>query len=160
MSRHLPAERIAAWMMGERDANDERHLRECAGCAAEVARLESDLAMFRGSVRRWSERQGAVGPPAVVALRPAWSWFRPWPLWAAAAVLMVAAAVPVYRGSRHLQAKGGIGDSDALLLVQVDAQVSRSVPRPMEPLLQLVSWDLSSHRNSNEKEDDETTKQK
>ena len=34
--------------------------------------------------------------------------------------------------------------ADALLLEQVDAEVSRAVPRPMEPLAKLVSWDFSS----------------
>jgi CO/xanthine dehydrogenase Mo-binding subunit len=35
--------------------------------------------------------------------------------------------------------------SDAALLMQVDAEVSRTAPAPMEPLAKLVLWDVSSN---------------
>jgi hypothetical protein len=55
MNRHLSSERIASWMAGERTAEDERHVRECAACAGEVERLAETFALFRESGERWSE---------------------------------------------------------------------------------------------------------
>jgi hypothetical protein len=155
MSRHLSAERIHAWTMGERAAEDERHVAECARCAAEVAHLEDALAAFRGSVRRWSELRdsGPLAAPAV-APRP-----RAWPRWAtAAAIVIVAAVVSVSRAPQRAPSGAVIASPDAQLLEQVDAHVSRPVPRPMEPLLDLVSWDLSAQRISDGKENDGTIK--
>jgi hypothetical protein len=37
----------------------------------------------------------------------------------------------------------------------VDAEVSRAVPRPMEPLVKLVSWDFSSTDGRDEKNGNE-----
>ena len=65
--------------------------------------------------------------------------------WAlAAAALLVLAVVPIYRNAQDRQRQAEIARADTLLLEQVDAEVSRAVPRPMEPLVKLVSWDFSS----------------
>lgn len=133
MKQHLSDRQIAAWMTGERTAEAEAHVRECAQCGAEVARLESAVAAFRGSVREWSAGvagQSAVRSPAPRALR----------LVLATAMLAILAGVPIYRTVER-QRQEEQARADALLLEQVDAGLARSVPAPMEPLLSLVSGD-------------------
>jgi len=61
-----------------------------------------------------------------------------------AAALLLLSAIPIYRNVQDRQRQAERARADALLLEQVDAEVSRAVPRPMEPLAKLVSWDFSS----------------
>jgi len=153
MSPHLSEREISLWMVGERTPQQEQHVRECSECSAELARLEASLALFRGSVRHWSDRQvrvpGHLAPTRGSRGYPA----RPRPLrWAlVAAALLALAAVPIYRNVQDRQRQAEIARADALLLEQVDAEVSRAVPRPMEPLVKLVSWDFSSTDGSDAK---------
>jgi len=130
MKRHLSDRQIASWMTGERTAGEEAHVRACAECGAEVARLESAVAAFRGSVREWSAG-AAVRSSAPLALR----------LVFAIAMLAILAGVPIYRTVER-QRRAERARADALLLEQVDAGLARPVPAPMEPLLTLVSGDI------------------
>jgi hypothetical protein len=54
--RHLGSEEISAWVAGERTAAAERHLRECAQCAGEVAGAREAIALFTESAQLWSAR--------------------------------------------------------------------------------------------------------
>ena len=152
MSRHLSSREVSQWMIGERTPQQEQHVRQCPECGAEVARMEAALALFRGSVRHWSDGQSRAEPPAVGSILRA-RGSRALPMrWALAAVaLLVLAAVPVYRNVQDRQRQAEDARADALLLEQVDAEVSRAVPRPMEPLVKLVSWDFSSTDGRDEK---------
>jgi hypothetical protein len=158
MNRHLSSREVSQWMIGERTPQREQHVRQCPECGAEVARLEASLALFRGSVRHWSDGQRGAEPPAVGSILPArrGSWAQPlrWAL--VAATLLVLAAVPVYRNVQERQRQAEIARADALLLEQVDAEVSRAVPRPMEPLVKLVYWDFSSTDERDENRRDTT----
>jgi len=160
MSGHLSSQRISLWMLGERAAEDQRHLGECPECAAELARLKAALSGFRGSVHQWAGRQTSSAPhrewaPARTAFWP--GRFR----WAAAAAIaLLAALIPVYRIARHSHTAPAIAQSDAQLLEEVDAEVSRSVPQPMEPLLNLVAWGSDNSSNTTGKENHETQQQK
>ena len=153
MSQHLSSREVSQWMMGERTSRQEQHVRECPECGAELARMEAALALFRGSVRHWSDGQSRAVPPAIGSILPArrGSWAQPlrWAL--VAAMLLVLAAVPVYRNVQDRQRQAEAAMADALLLEHVDAEVSRAVPRPMEPLVKLVSWDFGSTDGSDEK---------
>ena len=62
MSSHLSEEQIAASVAGERTAEIEKHARECAACAAELARMEEMFSAFRESGKRWSEHWYAAAP--------------------------------------------------------------------------------------------------
>jgi hypothetical protein len=168
MNQHLSSQQVSMWMAGERAPEQEQHVRECRQCAAELARFQATLSLFRDSVRRWSDQHDGSEAGSVFEVGPAPSRFRTWPArWAvAAAVLLVVAAVPIYRSTRHSQSGVTMAQADALLLEQVDAEVSRAVPRPMEPLLKLVSWDAASgngagdgQSNAGRKENHETTQQ-
>ena len=145
MSQHLSSQEISQWMIGERTPQQEQHVRQCSQCGAELDRLEAALALFRGSVRHWSGRQGRAEPPAIASMSPArGSRIQPMRWALVAAALLVLAAVPIYRNAQDRQRQAEIARADALLLEQVDAEVSRAVPRPMEPLAKLVSWDFTS----------------
>ena len=126
MSQHLSAEQISNWMIGARTPQAEQHVRDCPECQAEVVRFEETLSQFRGSVR------SLTVPPA--AWMPAPTRPLGWVLLVAA--LCVLTAVPIYRNFADRQQ----ARADAILLEQVDAALSRTVPAPMEPLARLVSW--------------------
>lgn len=152
MSQHLSSQRISMWMAGERTPEDEQHLRECPECAAELARFQATLSLFRDSVRHWSGRQPGSEAGAIPKIAPT-RWPARWAM--AAAALLLVATVSIYRNTRRPQLGGLMPQADVVLLEQVDAEVSRAVPRGMEPLLELVSTDYST-----EEENDETTQQK
>ena len=157
MSQHLSSQEISQWMIGERTPQQEQHVRQCSQCGAELARMEAALALFRGSVRHWSDGQSRAVPPAIGSISPARRGSRIQPMrWAlVTAALLVLAAVPIYRNAQETQRQAEIARADALLLEQVDAEVSRAVPRPMEPLVKLVSWDLSPTDGRDEKTENE-----
>jgi hypothetical protein len=137
MNSHLSAEEISAWTLGDRTAERERHVGCCEACSGEIAKLESAIGEFRGAVRHWRD----VPPPVYArAVRP--SRAGRWVL--AAAALALAIAAPVYR---HRQEAAETARADAMLLEQVDAEVSQAVPRPMQPLVPLVSWNSSNEGN-------------
>jgi hypothetical protein len=56
MNRHLSSQEISNWMSGERGPDQERHARECAQCASEIARLENAFSMFRASAQQWADQ--------------------------------------------------------------------------------------------------------
>jgi hypothetical protein len=165
MSQHLSSQRISAWMAGERLPEDEQHVRECPQCAAELARFETTLARFHDSVRDWSGRQPGSEPGNVPLAAAARNPFRTRPArWAiAAAVLLLAASVSIERSMRRPQPSQDMVRADALLLEQVDAAVSRAVPRTMEPLLGPMATNTTSSDSTNDatgKDNHETTQQK
>ncbi|MGA2183083.1 MAG: hypothetical protein ABSH47_08645 [Bryobacteraceae bacterium] len=138
MSRHLSSLEISEWAAGTRTPESENHLHECAECRGELTRLQGVFSEFRDSLRYWSAAQGGSAP------RPVWLTESPLGAhrlrWALVAVTMVLlAAIPFYR-SRVQQHQVDTNLEDAVLLEQIDAGVSRSIPAPMEPLTGLVSW--------------------
>ncbi len=139
MSQHLSAQQISNWIVAGRsqpaDQQVEQHIRDCPKCKAELLRLEETLSQFRGSVRAWSDRQVTAALP--VAGKPP----RPQPLrWVLVlAALFVLATVPVYRSAMDRRQAEQLR-TDAILLEQVDAALSRTIPAPMEPLTKLVAW--------------------
>jgi hypothetical protein len=157
MSQHLSSQEVSQWMIGERTPQQEQHVRQCSECGAELARMEAALGLFRGSVRHWSSGQSRAEPPAIGSISPARRGPSIQPMrWALAAVtLLVLAAVPIYRNAQDRQRQAEIAKADALLLEQVDAEVSRAVPRPMEPLVKLVSWDFSATDGRDETRNEE-----
>ena len=152
MNGHWSEEEISQWMAEGRDRARASHLDECAVCAAEVARMETALGEFREAVKSWSAAQtpaafwrearvrnasGLVGAPTrrgVPVLR-----------WAAGmAALIVISAIPVYQHRQQQARRAEMARADAVLLEQVDAEVSQAVPEPMQPLVALVSWNSTT----------------
>jgi hypothetical protein len=142
MNGHLSSVEISEWLAGIRTTGAERHLAECAGCAAEVERTNEPLARFGAATRAWCAAETPVPRPEpiefAVRRRRRFAGVRV-ALAAAAALLMVAA--PVYR--QHQRALETARQDEALL-EQVQTAVSRSAPEPMQPLEKLVAWNSPS----------------
>jgi hypothetical protein len=92
------------------------------------------IAQFRRSIHREGERNGGPGLQAILSrdrrangLRLRWA--------AAAAVALMLAAVPAYENVQQRQREAEQEKADTMLLQQVNAGLSRSVPRAMTPLM-------------------------
>jgi hypothetical protein len=152
MTRHLSDEEISAWILGERTGMQEEHVSGCPECGARTSQLQSALTGFRDSARVWAARRL---PAVMIPAAPPWWQPRPQWLLAAAALLLVAVA-PVYQSySAHLNAARERAAleiaEDTALLKQVDTQISRAIPEPMEPLVTLVAWNAGSADGNSER---------
>lgn len=141
MNRHLSSQEVSAWVLGERSPEAEQHVRACPACGAEVARFGDALAHFRSSVHQWSAGSLTQVNWAASEHR---AWISFGKLCSALAVLTVCVLLTllvVSRRERKIVVEAG---ADAAVLHQVDVELARDVPRPMEPLMKLVSWDENS----------------
>jgi hypothetical protein len=143
MRVHLSSEQISRWMAGDRTPDADQHLRECARRAAETARLKTLLAEFRSSVIAWSALQkGAEAPERWTPLEHRRGFARGVLRWKlAAAALAIAIVVPICKNSSDRRRETEAFEADVQLWEEVNAQVSRSVPAPLEPLMKLVVWE-------------------
>lgn len=139
MIRHLSAEQISQWMIGERIPEIEQHVAECDECREELAQMKTALADFRGAMRGWSE---SAAPPQWRSA-PRTAGLFGLRLMLAAAVVILAVSLPLYWGAREREHAAEAARADAQLLEQVDSEISRAVPEPMEPLISLVTWNSS-----------------
>ena len=133
MIPHLTSQQLSGYLAAKPDPMVDHHVQDCPVCRAQLAAFRQSLAEFRGAVHVWSEQQaGALRSPAPVSGERFW---KPAHQFACAlAIAAVCAIVSVLSWQRQESA----ARRDTMLLDQVDAQVSRSVPSPMEPLLRLV----------------------
>ena len=148
MSAHLTSEQISRWMAGDHASDEEQHMRECARCAAEAARLDALLAEFRSSVVAWSALQnGAEVPNRWQPQKRRRSFTGSMLRWTtAAAALAIAVAVPICKNSYDRQHEAETLRADIQLWERVNAQVSRPVPMALEPLMQLVARESDAAR--------------
>ena len=139
-TNHLSPWEQEEYVLEQRTPEMLRHLTECAGCRAAVARLEHGVAIFRSAAVEWSSECLATRPQQLNTAR------RGFPVlalrWAVAAVLpvllLVFALVSFHPSStRPVRAVSEI--SDDALLEQVDQQISAAVPSSMESLTHLVT---------------------
>ena len=162
MNQHLTERQILECMAGTATAANRRHVEQCAGCGAEVERLESAVRGFAGAALQAAGRPAphldwaAAGRPQVGLTRvPTWvpAWVPAWrPAVAALALLLIAIPLMFHFSLYHKnfdnraytahsqQQQLELERADTALLEQVDAAVSRPVPQPIEPLVQLVAW--------------------
>jgi len=111
-------------------------VRECSECGQAIAVLEGKLAQFGTAYREWGAAQPSSAPIALVAEIPR----RAGPVWlriAAAAALLALAAIQVERYQRQHSAR--VAAEDEALLLQIHAEVGRSVPSSMATLADLTS---------------------
>ena len=141
MRQHLSAGEISAWLAGERTAERDGHLRECAECRAAVERVEAPLARFRCAVQAWSSQEISLARPIELRRRHGFGMMR---LAMAAAMVVMLAGVPLYLRDRARDRAAETARQDEALLEQVQTEVARSVPEPMEPLAKLVVWSSDS----------------
>jgi anti-sigma factor RsiW len=157
MSEHFTDGQIAEWVAGERIPEREAHLQGCPACRSQVEDFQTALTGFGASMRAWSDTQYVAAAKTSVKTR---SKARPvvrgslYAAAVAAAVCLVAALV-MFHGA--LLRQGAPADThasvtDAVLLRQIDTEVSQTVPHAMEPLTELVSWDSLSEGTSQSKQ--------
>jgi len=145
--KHLSPEQISSVVAGIRIPGDD-HIRNCAECAMEVERFQNALMLFRGSVREWTDKldhsEFPVHEAIVLQARGKRAGHRAPMAWVlAAAAFAAAVAVPMYQDSRDRELKAQ-AERDAQLMDDVNAQLSRSGPLAMDPLMQLMTAPISS----------------
>lgn len=161
MKRHLDEREMCQWLAGERSLAAEEHASGCAQCRAEVARMAEVMAGFQDSVRErsalrqtkydpswahgWRAMAGAMAKRGGGAWN-GWGWTRLWVGGLAAAVIGLVLWLPriatrsvraPVEGQASIEAQAS---EDAALLKRIDADMSRAVPGPMEPLTKLIEW--------------------
>lgn len=160
MSKHLDANQMAEWAAGDRRPELERHLGECAACRMALEEFQAALGGWRDAVRGWSDRQYQMAQQrlssrgmSAVPPRPARNlyWATGMAMCAFVAVLLwYAGTTPVrdrsVASSPLVESSAGTDmgramNPDAVLMRQVDREVSQTVPDAMEPLMELVCWD-------------------
>jgi anti-sigma factor RsiW len=131
------------------------HLRSCSRCAAEYNSLRESISLFRSTTIAWASHVSASRswPSPIRLLATATARRSDWAgrlltqpvLWAAAAMLLIASAVPL--ALHHPQEPAAAVQSnppaqvrpidhigDEALLEEVDQTLSSSIPAPMQPL--------------------------
>ncbi len=82
MNQHLLTEQISNYLLGEATFEETVQARGCAVCRTELARLESSMLLFRGTVRRWSgavaRMRSAVPDDHLTRLLPPAALDTPW----------------------------------------------------------------------------------
>jgi hypothetical protein len=140
-TNHLSPWEQEEYVLNQRTPEMLRHLTECAGCRAAVARLEHGVAIFRTAAVEWSSECLATRPQQfnpfaggrVSALALRWAFAAVLPV-----LLLVFALVSFHPSStRPVHTASEI--SDDALLEQVDQQISATVPSSMESLSHLVT---------------------
>jgi len=138
MNSHLSLEQISEFLVGNATPEQAQHAANCAECAAELSQLQETLSAFRGSVQHWAKQSGGSVIPDRAYLVNEERFYNVHPLrWALAATALIVLAIPVYNDIRNRDRQKQA--EDVLLLEQVNAHLSRAVPAPMEPLLELLS---------------------
>ena len=139
MTKHLSSTQISKVLADDSTAEEIRHIRDCAECTAALAQFRETFLVFRGSVKLWTEQAGGAAGPNTASLRSESRAFtlRRLAMGTAFAILIFLVFLPVYQNvnNRHRE----LGPDDALLLEQINAHLSRAVPAPMEPLMELMS---------------------
>jgi hypothetical protein len=147
MTNHLSNEQLIQRIVGNAGPDEIQHLAECAQCETELVEMQHALSDFRGSLRNWAD-QNPGSHPRQAFLVHRMSTASPgrilrWSLVSAA--LAAAAVVPIYRESRERE-RAARAAEDALLLEQVNAQLSRFMPASIEPLVELIPADDSADK--------------
>ena len=126
---HLSSTQIYEWTIGERGPDVERHLQNCPSCRDEVLQLQNGLVAFQRSAHQLAEQSTASH--SVKQQRLSWQWAT------AAAVAVGFALLPLFLNVNDAR-QDAQRAQDSLLLNQINARLSQSVPEPMEPLMKLM----------------------
>jgi hypothetical protein len=138
MSGHLSKDQISKLLSGQATAEERGHSQVCDRCRQQVTQLAETLSILRESVRHWaSESKGAAVPADFLRSRPGAPRFRQARRIAAAAVLAMIVLSPLYWKVPVSPRKTSDAE-DAILLEQINAQLSRDVPAPMESFMNMV----------------------
>lgn len=119
----------------------QHHLADCPSCTAELASLRTSLSVFRQASTAYAQQQFAqlrvagTQAPSKTIHQPIY--------WAAAAVLCIAAALPITlhrqpptepASSASTLKQATASQSDEALLDEINQEISAPIPSPMRPL--------------------------
>jgi hypothetical protein len=139
MTPHLSTEQISQLLAGEGTAQQQEHASKCTECASELDLMRNVLSDFRDSVRQWADNASPASKTDRVLL-PAppthRAQFVRWAVVAAALILLITISLHKNTNKRHREMDTL---EDTRLLEQVNVHLSRSVPAPMEPLMEIIS---------------------
>jgi hypothetical protein len=119
------------------------HLRACLICSADLNSLRDSLSHFHDATISYARQEFAQSYAQRSSIAPPHSYLSRPLYWTAAAIVFVAALLPL---SMHRQQPTSHGvtaitspspqltESDAALLADIDQKISADVPAPMEPL--------------------------
>jgi len=143
MHDHLTYDQLTRATIGDCTTQELQHLGECSVCSAEVVTMNESLLGFRDAVLNWTHSQTKSAPRLVLDAAP----LTPrrtlrWSLAAAAVALVM--TIPIYRNAAERQRLLQEAE-DTRLLEQVDLQLSRVVPGPMESLVTLLPNEKSTN---------------
>jgi predicted anti-sigma-YlaC factor YlaD len=157
MGEHFTDGQVAEWVAGERVPEREAHLQDCPVCRSQVESFQAALTGFGASMRAWSETQYVAAEASVKArssVRPVALRGSVYAAAALAALCLVAVLVMFHgvllRQGAPVDTRSSL--TDAVLLRQIDTEVSQTVPDAMEPLTELVSWDSPAEEGSQSKQ--------
>jgi hypothetical protein len=131
---HLSSEQISAWLLGECDAEGQRHVENCRQCQDEIVELRDGLHLFRRSVHHWAEHFESENMPVRKH-----SSSVSWTLAAASALAIGLTLLPLYFGVRQHTQLEAQRAQDSVLLDQIHTRITRTVPQSMERLMELMS---------------------
>jgi hypothetical protein len=139
---HLNDEQVSAWLAGLQTPEQAGHVAQCGLCRSEIARREEPLALFRESLHAASERR----PVRSIVWSTPRRWYLPMLRLAAGATLaLLMLGAPLMYWNKQTQLREAErARQDAALLESVNSELSRSVPQPLEPLDNLVTWSAST----------------
>lgn len=148
MRQHLSKQELFDCMMlGDMDVDANRkqrsHLAECSQCAEELRRREASCARARVAVSSWvAEEQGSDTAFLKRLRERARSGGRRRVVQASAAVALLLAVVPtgLLEQRRAERRARQANQADEVLLLQVDQEISETVPDAMQPLASLIVW--------------------
>ncbi len=146
---HLSSKEISRWLVEGPSQESEEHLESCWSCQAKLAEAREPLTAFRTAVVAWSEAQPAAPLRTVAVTSSERHSLQIWLPAGLALAAMVLAGVLFGGGALRVhpsiaQHPPGVSEpDDAVLMEQVDAEVSEAVPDAMAPLTDLVAWDSS-----------------
>jgi len=136
MSKHLTEDEIARCFAGQSTGAERQHIEECNACRTKLDHLGSSISLFRSAVRDHIDARVALHAPRI-AVRPAATPVWRWAL--VAAVSAVLATVPFFitRPQQFINNASAPTDADTLMR-EVNLNLSRTLPAPMEPILTLI----------------------
>lgn len=164
--QHCSEEAITAYLLGMADREDANHVDTCLDCYARVERARIEMGQLQAATKNlasrpehfWERQRRAIMERAIPA--PRVSFYR-W-VWVSGAALGILALVlllhwlPVLRPQpasddrAKIQPSRQQQDADDLLLVEIQSDLQRPVPRALEPATLLVQArnDIASKRHT------------
>lgn len=157
MTEHLTDSQIAAWIVGEANEAQKRHLDRCLLCRAEIEETRSALEGFRQSVHsissarssHWRPEAYLAGHTRQTSAGTGSFGFTAWRTLSAgaAAILLILSALALTLGpelphqtiseaahtAKEAQTAAGRDLSDDALLIEVQTSVREKVPQALEP---------------------------